>query len=215
MTPAPAAVEAALRRIFPAGVVVAVEPIAAANASALWPEERGAILGAVPKRLAEFAAGRVAARRVLAALDHPPAALPVAPDRTALWPAGLSGSIAHDEALAIAVARRGAPVGVDLEPDAPIESDLWPTLCQPDELARLPRDTGRQVRLLFCAKEAVFKAQPPDGRAMFGFEALFVTLVEGGFDAQFRQDVGVFRAGQILSGGFAMVEGRVLAGVAW
>lgn len=215
MTPAPAAVEAALRRIFPAGVAVAAEAIGTADASSLWSEERSAILGAVPKRLAEFAAGRLAARRVLSALGHPAAALPVAPDRAALWPAGLSGSIAHDRALAVAVARRGAPLGVDLEPDAPIEPDLWPTLCHPDELARLTGDPGRQVRQLFCAKEAVFKAQPPDARAMFGFEALSVTLVEGGFDAQFRQDAGVFRAGQVLSGGLALVEGRVLAGVAW
>lgn len=215
MTPAPAAVEAALRRIFPAGVAVAAEAIGAPDSASLWPEERAAIQGAVPNRLAEFAAGRMAARRVLAALDHPPAALPVAPDRAAIWPAGLSGAIAHDSALAVAVARRGSPLGVDLEPDAPIEPDLWLTLCQPDELSRLTADTGRQVRQLFCAKEAVFKAQPPGSRAMFGFDALAVTLVEGGFDAQFRQDVGVFRAGQVLSGRLARVEGRVLAGVAW
>lgn len=215
MSLAPTAVEAALRLLFPPGVAVAVERIEADNISPLWPEERVAIHGAVPRRQAEFSSGRSAARRVLAALGHPPTALPMGPDRAALWPQGLCGSIAHDSDLAVAVGRRGGPLGVDLEPDAPLDRDLWSTICLPDELDRLRGDTGRLVRHVFCAKEAVFKAQPPAARAMFGFEALDVTLAEGGFNAQFRADVGVFRAGQVLSGRLAVVDGTVLAGVAW
>jgi 4'-phosphopantetheinyl transferase EntD len=137
------------------------------------------------------------------------------PDRAAVWPAGLSGSIAHDSGLAIAVARRGAPLGVDLETDAPLEEDLWQIICTRTELDRLARDTGRRVRQVFCAKEAVFKAQLPDARAMFGFEALEVTLAEGRFDAQFRASVGAFQAGQVLSGRLAVVDNVILAGVAW
>lgn len=212
MTPAP--VEAALQSLFPAEVALAVEPIGQADPSALWPEERTAIQDAVPRRLAEFAAGRAAARRVMVALGHPPAALPMAADRAALWPAGICGAIAHAADLAVAVARRSAPLGVDLEPDLPLEAALWPIICTPDELQRLDGDTGRLVRRIFCAKEAVFKAQPSDARAMFGFEALGVTLVEGGFNAQFRAGVGVFVAGQVVTGRLALVDGLVLAGVA-
>lgn len=211
----PLAVEAALRGLFPAGVAVAAERIGQAQATSLWPEEQRAIQGAVTHRLAEFAAGRTAARRVLSALDHSPAALAVDANRAAVWPAGICGSVAHDARLAVAIGRRGAPVGIDLEPDTPLEPDLWPVICSPDELARLLCNRGLLVRQVFCAKEAVFKAQPPDARAMFGFDALEVTLAEGAFHAQFRISVGAFRAGQVLTGTIARVDGVILAGVAW
>lgn len=214
MTSAPA-VEAALRALFPAGVAVAAQRIGRADPASLWPEEQLSVAGAVPRRLAEFAAGRTAARRVLAALGHPPAALPMGLDRAATWPAGLCGSIAHDADLAVAVGRRGAPLGVDLEPDAPLEPELWPVFCSPDELRRLDGDTARRVRQIFCAKEAVFKAQPPAARVLFGFDAVEVTLAENTFNAQFRASVGAFRAGQVLTGRLALVDGVILAGVAW
>jgi 4'-phosphopantetheinyl transferase EntD len=127
---------------------------------------------------------------------------------------GLSGSIAHDARLAVAVARVGAPLGVDLEPDAPLEAGLWSSICSDRELLRLSGDTGRLVRRIFCAKEAVFKAQDPHTRGLFGFEALDVTLAAAGFHAQFCADAGSFRAGQVLSGRLAAVGGIILAGVA-
>lgn len=215
MTPDPRAVEAALRSLFPTGVAVAAERIVPASASALWPEEQPAVAGAVPARLDEFVAGRTAARRVLQALGLSPAALPMAADRAAIWPGDISGSIAHAGGLAVSVARRGAPVGVDIEDDSGIEPDLWPIICHPDELRRLaPGTTGKGVKRIFCAKEAVFKAQPPGQRAMFGHEILSVTLAEPGFDAQFLGDAGAFRAGQIVRGRIVAAMGLVLTGVA-
>lgn len=215
MTDTPAAVEAALRSLFPTGVAVAVEPIVPTGADRLWPKERPAVAGAVPARLAEFVAGRSAARRALAALDQPQQALPMAADRAAIWPAGISGSIAHAAGLAVAVARRGdAPLGVDIEDDTAIAPDLWAILCGPAELQRLTGDRGKGVKRLFCAKEAVFKAQAPDRRAMFGHEMLTVTLAGDRFDASFLGDAGAFRAGQVVRGRIAVAAGRVLAGVA-
>lgn len=215
MIPDPGAVEAALRSLFPAGVAVAVERIVPASATALWPDERPAVAGAVPARLDDFVAGRTAARSALQALGLPPLALPMAADRAALWPDGISGSIAHAAGFAVAVARRGPPLGVDIEDDAGIAADLWPILCTADELGRLSRDSmGRDVKRIFCAKEAVFKAQAPDRRAMFGHEILSVTLAEPGFDAQFLGHVGAFRAGQIVRGRMLCTMGLVLAGVA-
>lgn len=214
MTSVPA-VERALKSLFPSEVAVAAERIGLHDLASLWPEERQAVANAVPRRQAEFAAGRTAARRVLASLGHEAAALPVGLDRAALWPEGLCGSIAHDAGHAIAVGRRGAPLGVDLEPDTPLEDALWPVICSPEELEMLKGDTARLVRRVFCAKEAVFKAQPPAPRALFGFEAVAVTLAEDGFNAQFRADVGAFRFGQVLTGRLALVDGMVLAGVAW
>ncbi len=210
----PAPLEAALKSLFPPEVAAAVVGIGGTNAP-LWPGEATAMAGAVPARVAEFAAGRDAARRALAVLGLPPAPLPMGPDRAPLWPIGISGSITHAAGHALAVARRGAPLGVDLEEDAPISPDLWPILCRPDELARLDGDTGRLVRQVFAAKEAVFKAQEEGRRALFGFDVLSVALVAGGFVAHFHSDAGAFRAGQLLQGRLALCDGMVLAGVAW
>lgn len=208
-------IEAALRALFPAQVAVALCTLAAADPRDLWPEESAAVSGAVPRRLAEFTAGRQAARTALAVLGQAPVALPMGPDRAAIWPEGIAGSIAHAAGLAVAVARRGAPLGVDVEEDSPLPDDLWPTLTSPEERAAFPPgDTGQQVRRVFAAKEAVFKAQPQGARAMFGFDAVRVTLVEDGFDAQFLVDAGAFRTGERLRGRLALVEGLVLAGVA-
>ncbi|HLQ20590.1 MAG TPA: 4'-phosphopantetheinyl transferase superfamily protein, partial [Tabrizicola sp.] len=139
----------------------------------------------------------------------------MAPDRAAIWPAGVSGSIAHAAGFAIAAGRFGDPVGIDIEDDSPIAQDLWPIICTPEELHRLGADhTGERVKQVFCAKEAVFKAQTPALRSLFGHESLAVTLAEDGFHAQFLVDAGAFRAGQIVRGRIARKHGLVLAGVA-
>jgi 4'-phosphopantetheinyl transferase EntD len=208
-------IETALVALFPADVAVALCTLPAADPSHLWPEERQAVIGAVPRRLAEFAAGRQAARTALAALGLPPRALPMGPDRAAVWPDGIEGSIAHAAGLAVAVARTGAPLGVDVEDDSPLPEDLWPTLTSPEERAVFPPgDPGQQVRRVFAAKEALFKAQAQGARAMFGFDAVRVTLAEDGFNAQFLTDAGAFRTGDRVQGHLALVEGLILAGVA-
>lgn len=214
MTQTPAEVEAALRPLFPAGIAIAAGRIAPARLADLWPEERVAVADAVPARLAEFTAGRTAARRVLQELGRPAVALPMGQDRAAIWPPGIAGSIAHAAGFAVAVAGQATALGVDIEEDAEIPPDLWSIICNEDELHRLgPSRTGRRVRQVFCAKEAVFKAQPQGARLLFGHETLSVTLAEGRFDAQFLRQVGAFRAGQIVQGRIAVANGLVLAGV--
>jgi 4'-phosphopantetheinyl transferase EntD len=208
-------IEAAVSALFPQDVAVALCSLSAADPSDLWPEERAAVAGAVPHRQAEFAAGRQAARSALAALGHAPVALPMGPDRAPIWPAGIAGSISHASGLAVAVVRQGAPLGIDIEDDAPLPEDLWPTLTSPEERAAFPPgDIGRQVRRVFAAKEALFKAQAQGARAMFGFDAVRVTLAETGFDAQILWTAGAFRIGETVRGRLALVEGLVLAGVA-
>ena len=207
-----AATEAALAQLFPPGVAVAVVGI---GAGALLPGEAAAVAGAVPARIAEFAAGRLAARRALAALGHPAVAIPAGPDRAPCWPAGLAGSIAHAEGVAVAAVRRGASLGLDVEADAALEPDLWSLICDPVELAALPEgDRGRAVRLVFSAKEAVYKAQYPLTGQLIGFDAVRVTLEEGGFFAVLRQEVGPLPQGHRMRGRIVRVGRLVLTGVA-
>ena len=208
-------IEAAIATLFPQDVAVAMCSLAAADPHDLWPEERPAVAKAVPQRVAEFAAGRQAARTALAALGHPPVALPMGPDRAPVWPKGIAGSISHAAGIAVAVVRHGAPIGIDIEEDSPLPEDLWPSLTSPEERAAFPPgDSGQQVRRVFAAKEALFKAQAQGARAMFGFDAARVTLAEHAFDAQIVAQAGAFRIGERVRGRLALIDGLVLAGVA-
>jgi 4'-phosphopantetheinyl transferase EntD len=207
-------IEAALGALFPPDVAVALCTVGAADARDLWPAERAAVEGAVPQRVAEFAAGRQAAQAALFALGEPSVALPMGPDRAPVWPAGIAGSISHAAGLAAAVVRKGAPLGLDIEEDAPLPPDLWPIIASADECASFPaKDAGPLIRQVFAAKEAIFKAQAPDHRVLFGFDAVAVALANDKFDATFRMDVGAFAQGEVIRGRLALVEGLILAGV--
>jgi 4'-phosphopantetheinyl transferase EntD len=206
--------DATLAGLFPSEVSVAAV-IIAQNHEAPHPDEAAVVARAIPTRQAEFAAGRAAARRAMCALGHPDAPISAAQNRAPIWPRGISGSIAHAAGIAIAALRRGAPLGIDIEPDQTLDPDLWPVICQPDELAALPfQDRGHYVRIVFSAKEAAYKAQFPKTGAIIGFDALSVRLTTAGFVARFRRPVGSFAAGHEIHGRLARQQGLILTGVA-
>ena len=92
---------------LPGDVALVCGPIAAMQGELLPPEAQ-AIDHAVPKRRREFTAGRTAARRACARLGVWAGALPVAADRTPVWPEGVVGSISHsDLSCAVLAGRRG------------------------------------------------------------------------------------------------------------
>ena len=68
----------------------------------VYPEEIAAVSNAVPKRVSEFTAGRVAARLALKQLGAPAMSVPMAPDRSPIWPPGLTGSITHTHSACLA-----------------------------------------------------------------------------------------------------------------
>lgn len=142
----------------------------------LWPAERTAILKAVPARQREYAAGRHAARAAMQQIGCVPAAIPTAPDRSPVWPDGLTGSIAHGGRVCVAVVGRRHQVhavGIDIEKDQAMAPDLWPTICTTEEQALLdqlpPHERGRRVTRLFCAKEAFYKWQYPQTGRLLDF----------------------------------------------
>lgn len=208
------ALEAALAGLFPPGVAVAAVVIAE-NHDIVHPEEAAAVARAVPSRQAEFAAGRAAARQALRLLGHPDVAVPAGPNRLPLWPEGFSGSISHSAGIAVAALRRGAPLGLDVEPDEGLDPDLWPVICRPEELAALPIvDRGHYVHQVFSAKEAAYKAQYPLTGTLIGFDAMSVRLSETGFSARFCRPVGGFAAGQDIHGRLLRSQGLIFTGVA-
>lgn len=142
----------------------------------LWPSERTAVHKAVPSRQREYAAGRCAARDAMQQIGWAPEGIPSAPDRSPVWPDGLTGSIAHGGQVCVAVVGRRHQVhavGIDIEVDRAMEPDLWPSICTADELSRLdllpPRERGRRVTRVFCAKEAFYKWQYPQTGLLLDF----------------------------------------------
>jgi 4'-phosphopantetheinyl transferase EntD len=177
-----------------------------------------AIGGMVPKRLAEFAAGRRAARAAIVQAGMVPAAIPHGPDRAPIWPEGVTGSISHCADLCIALAGRSmnwAGLGVDIEPEHDLEAALWPEILRPEERVWLdslaPSDRGVMALAIFVAKEAVYKAQYGISRTLFGFDALAISLTGAGYAATFAHDVPRMARGSRLWGHLIHAGGYVAA----
>ncbi|MFJ8039150.1 4'-phosphopantetheinyl transferase [Kitasatospora sp. NPDC096147] len=174
--------------LLPAGAVWA-ESTGEDDAEArLLPPERALTEHMVPGRLREFTAVRACARRALAALGEPPVPILPGPRGEPQWPAGLVGSMTHCTGYRAAVlARRTAlpTLGIDAEPRAPLGPGLLEAVSLPAERTRLATLHRRDPelpwdRLLFSAKESVFKAWYPLTRRNLGFEEADLTLSPDG-----------------------------------
>lgn len=189
----------------------------------LLPDERSAVLRAVPKRQREFATGRRTARALLATLGHPGVAVARNEDRTARWPDGIVGTISHcDDLCAVAVARAGAiaGLGVDVEPDQPLDAALWSRICTPHEIesivASRPTDSerGRAARLVFCAKEAFYKSVHARVGRVLGFHEVEIQVDRrtGRFECRLEGTRTGVPDGTRFEGRFAHRDGYTLAG---
>jgi len=186
----------------------------------LMPEEAEHVARAVPKRLREFARGRVSARQLLGELGVPSAGLLVGPKREPLWPESVVGSITHDDTLCVvAVARREhyAGLGIDVEPDEPLEPEvaarIWSPAEAEDAARRADMTPVLAARLVFSAKEAFYKCQFPLTRTFLGFKDVCVTLGEGTFEARLERTVEAFPAGKRFAGTWRREAGQLLTAV--
>jgi 4'-phosphopantetheinyl transferase EntD len=163
---------------------VAAETRADESPAELFPAEEALLARAVQKRRREFTAGRVCARRALARLGVAPAPLLAGPNREPLWPAGVVGSITHCEgyrAAAVARASDVLSIGIDAEPNGPTPDGVFERIALPAESAwvRAAVRIAPEVhwdRMLFCAKESVYKAWFPLAGRWLGFEDALITL---------------------------------------
>ena len=180
-----------------------------ASVDDLYPIEADAVRGAVAGRVAEFAAGRVAARRALAALGVGPVALPVGAHRMAEWPAGIVGSITHCAGLAAAVVGRTGDwwaLGIDAEPAVALDAEVRDAVTTPVERAALAGPLDATV--VFCAKEAFYKCWSALDGAVLEF-----TDVEVSFDGD---SFAVTPAGGASwPGRWAVRDGFVLTAAWW
>ncbi|HLK00926.1 MAG TPA: 4'-phosphopantetheinyl transferase superfamily protein [Streptosporangiaceae bacterium] len=176
-----------LARILPPEVV-AVEAFEDDQDATLFPEEEAVIAAAVAKRRREFATVRACARAALARLGERPAAILPGADGAPVWPEGVAGSLTHcDGYRAAALARTSdvTTIGLDAEPAGPLPDgvlDLVATAAERVQLAALAaRAPGTHWdRLLFSAKESVYKAWYPLARRWLGFEEAELTIDQNG-----------------------------------
>lgn len=186
-----------------------------------YDEELAAIPGAVPKRVREFSAGRVATRQAMAELGAPPLAVPMGPDRAPIWPAPLIGTITHcDTACLAAVAWAGEVrmLALDIEEDTPLADDLLDTVCTPAERQWLDTqpDPDLAAKAVFSAKECAYKAQYPLSQTLFDFQTLEVELSDdhNRFVARFTRSVAPFAQWDQFAGKIARGDGLIVTSVA-
>jgi len=225
---APAALAAAARdpwigELFGPDVRTGSLALDAADPDALPAAEAALAARFAPARRREFAAGRQCARRLLAELGAGEPLLLVGAHRAPGWPEGVVGSISHGAGLCVvAVARRGAlrGLGVDVESDEPLGEALRRRVCSDGEARLLAgaddAEAGRAAKLLFGAKEAIYKCVHPLLQTPLGLRAVEVHIdsTTGCFRARALAAAGEGAAALVdaIEGRFAFRAGRVLAG---
>ena len=191
------------------------------DAQAEWrAQETLGLERAVESRRLEFATARACARRALRALGLPASTIPRGAHREPLWPQGVIGSITHCQgfrAAAVARARDLRALGIDAELDEPLPRDILEHIAGAQErtaLQGLPRSLNAD-RLLFSAKEAIYKAWYPLTHQPLGFEEVRLRLLpdQGAFAAQLLHPSAAAVAAATLQGRFLVRAGRVLTAV--
>jgi 4'-phosphopantetheinyl transferase EntD len=213
-----------ISEILPA-VVESAEAFGDPSDAALFPAEEALIARAVQKRRSEFATGRHCAREALGGLGIAPAAILPGQGGAPQWPPGIVGSITHCAGYRAAVVARASEVitiGVDAEPAQWLPAEVLGLVALPDERDRL-LDLARAEpgvcwdRLLFSAKESVYKAWFPLARRWLGFADADITInaADGTFGARLLvpgpESGGVPLAG--FTGRWVIVEGMILTAI--
>ena len=192
----------------------------------LFPEEEAVVARAVEKRRREFASGRACAHRALERLGVAAAPIPAGERGEPIWPEGVVGTITHCRGYrgaAVAWARDVTTIGIDAEPHEPLPEGLVGDVAGAAELARLRELAQIEPsihwdRLLFSAKEAVYKAWFPLAGRWLGFEDAELTIDprRRAFSASLLV-AGPLVAGAELSGfsgRWLVADGLVLAAIA-
>jgi 4'-phosphopantetheinyl transferase EntD len=214
-----------IQEILPA-CVLAVEARHDCPEDQIFPQERALVERAVEKRRREFATARLCAHAALRKLGG--AAVPILAGERGepLWPAGVVGSITHCEGYrACAVGHSGelVTIGIDAEPNEPLPDGLLADIARPEEgpilreLAAEHPDTHWD-RLLFSAKESVYKAWFPLAKRWLGFEdaSLRIDPSAGTYEARLLVPGPSLSDGPLMgfSGHFAIGEGIIVTAIA-
>ncbi|MGW2649785.1 4'-phosphopantetheinyl transferase family protein [Streptomyces sp. NPDC001393] len=203
-----------IEAILPA-VVAVEETFTDPPGVTLFPAEEAVIAKAVEGRRREFTTARACARAALARIGLPPTPIVPGARGAPQWPAGVVGSMTHCAGYrACAVARRQeiAAIGLDAEPHDKLSDAVLSSVASADEQHRLAALAalvpGRHWdRILFSAKESVYKAWFPLTRRRLTFKDASITIdpANGTFIAKLLVD-----APQVNGAALTEFDGRWL-----
>ncbi len=160
------------------GLLIGHRLISPGDEDALLDAEAASIASSVIEARRASGAARIVARGLLAQLGYSDIAVPRGASGEPIWPAGISGSLAHDERVAVAAVGKLSEigtVGIDVEPAEVLPPEMLELVATPQELRKITADPLRG-RLLFAVKEAVYKAVFPRDRAFLEFRDIEVDL---------------------------------------
>ena len=156
------------------------------------PEEEPLIARSVAKRRNEFITVRYCARQALVDLGMQPVPILKGDKGEPCWPDGIVGSLTHCEGFrGAAVGRRDEvrSVGIDAEPHDVLPNGVLDAISLPverHELQAMPNGVHWD-RVLFCAKEATYKAWFPLTHRWLGFDDAHIV-----FDVDASGQAGTF-----------------------
>lgn len=140
----------------------------------------------VPKRQAEYLAGRISAIKALAALQVVATDIPTGPHRNPIWPPRISGSISHTDDLAICAIADSSLcncIGIDCEKwmrqdTAKCVQEMIVNANEVLLSSSIALPIEKVTTLIFSAKESLFKALYPWVKNWFDFSAAEVKHID-------------------------------------
>lgn len=190
------------------------------------PEEEPLIARSVAKRRNEFVTVRHCARLAMAELGIAPAPILKGDKGEPRWPDGVVGSLTHCRGYRGAVvghSRSVRSVGIDAEPHDVLPDKVLEAVSLPVERHAIEALPGHLHwdRILFCAKEATYKAWFPLTQRWLGFDDAHITFdvdasgVGGGFVSRILIDPAA-RSGPPLTelaGRWSVADGLALTAI--
>jgi 4'-phosphopantetheinyl transferase EntD len=190
------------------------------------PEEEPLIARSVAKRRNEFITVRTCARLALEQIGVGPVPILKGDKGEPCWPDGIVGSLTHcDGFRGAVVARRdqARSVGIDAEPHDVLPDGVLNAVSLPAERSELSAKSPglHWDRILFCAKEATYKAWYPLTRRWLGFEDAHIvfetdsTGSSGDFVSQILIDPAALHGPPLtaLRGRWSVRDGLVLTAI--
>ena len=177
------------------------------------------------KRRSEFSLGRYCARMALSKFKLESEPILRYPDtREPCWPESVIGSITHTEGLAAAAVgldKDISGVGIDIENlSRYVNSDIRSHVCVETERKHLeslsPEQASRDLRIIFSAKESIFKCLFPISRTYLYFQDATVTINEKNSDFSFilsKECVGITPEGFQHYGKYSIEENMLLTSI--
>ena len=177
------------------------------------------------KRRAEFSLGRYCAHRALSKFELE--SVPIlrnTESREPYWPKSVRGSITHSEgfaAAAVGLAKDVSGIGIDLESlSRVVDFNIRRHVCVDKEQEFMESLTAEQasryLRIIFSAKESIFKCFFPISQTYLSFQDAAIIIDEKKFEFSFvlsKACSGITSAGFQHSGRFSIKDDLLLTSV--